>query len=260
ALQMKEISDESVHLIISSPPYWNIKDYGNAQQIGYHDTYEAYLDRLSSVWSECVRVLHDGCRMCINIGDQYTRAKTHGRYRVLPIRTMIVEKCQALGLDYMGAIVWQKVATMHTSGGAIIMGSYPYPRNGIVKLDYEWILLFKKLGKSPMPSPEQKEQAKLSSEEWNKYFSGHWNFSGVHQKGHIAMFPKELPHRLIKMFSFPHELVLDPFLGSGTTMLAAKELNRNSIGYEINPDFLPIIEKKVGIKQKDVFTDSKINV
>jgi site-specific DNA-methyltransferase (adenine-specific) len=147
----------------------------------------------------------------------------------------------------MGAIIWQKVTTCNTTGGATVMGSYPYPRNGIIKLDYEFILIFKKPGNPPRVSKEIKELSKLTDEEWKQYFTGHWNFPGEKQDKHLAMFPEELPRRLIKMFSFVGETVLDPFLGSGTTSLAAKNLHRNSIGYEINEDFVPIIKEKLGI-------------
>jgi site-specific DNA-methyltransferase (adenine-specific) len=165
----------------------------------------------------------------------------------------------------MGAIIWQKPTTMNTTGGATVMGSFPYPRNGIIKIDYEFILIFKKPGDSPKVSKEIKEQSKLSKEEWNEYFSGHWNFNGEKQIQHLAMFPEELPKRLIKMFSFVGDTVLDPFLGSGTTILAAKNLNRNSVGYEINSEFLPIIKEKVGINQLstlakfEVFTQQLCN-
>ena len=138
------------------------------------------------------------------------------------------------------------------------MGSFPYPRNGILKIDYEFILIFKKLGNSPKPTKEQKEQSAMTKEEWKEYFSSHWNFNGVKQMGHIAMFPEELPKRLIKMFSFVGETVFDPFAGSGTTLLAAKNLNRNSIGYEINKDFAPIIGEKLGINQISLCDDSKV--
>ena len=124
------------------------------------------------------------------------------------------------------------------------MGSFPYPRNGILKMDYEFILIFKKLGNPPKVSPEQKKASVITKEEWNEYFSSHWNFNGVKQLGHIAMFPEELPKRLIKMFSFAGETVLDPFGGSGTTSLAAMKLGRNSICYEINQEFLPLIKDK----------------
>lgn len=239
------IKDKSVHLIITSPPYWQLKDYGNDKQIGFHDSYESYVNNLNLVWAECYRVLHDGCRLCINIGDQFARSVYYGRYKVIPIRTEIIRFCETLGMDYMGAIIWQKQTTMNTSGGGAVMGSFPYPRNGILKIDYEFILIFKKQGKAPKPSAEQKALSEMSKEEWNTFFSSHWNFGGAKQDGHIAVFPEELPYRLIKMFSFAGETVLDPFMGSGTTALAARNLYRNSIGYEINPDFKIFYEQKV---------------
>ena len=249
---MTELPDNSVHLVITSPPYWQLKDYGTDNQIGFHDCYENYINNLNLVWKECHRVLHDGCRLCVNIGDQFARSVYYGRYKVIPIREEIIKFCETIGFDYMGAIIWQKVTTSNTTGGGVQMGSYPYPRNGILKLDYEFILVFKKLGDSPKPTKEQKELSKMTAEEWNTFFAGHWNFPGVRQNGHIAMFPEELPRRLIKMFSFVGETILDPFAGSGTTALAAKNTDRNSIGYEINPEFIPIIKEKLKIHQKDL--------
>src|SRR3989344_976720 len=244
---MAEIQDESVQLIVTSPPYWPIKDYGNKNQIGFNDTYEEYINNLNQVWFECYRVLDPGCRLSINIGDQFARAVTYGRYKIIPIRTEIIKFCESIGFDYMGAVIWQKMTNMKTSGGASVMGSYPYPRNGHLAIDYEFILLFKKLGKEKNNvSKAIKEKSKLTNDEWRQYFKGHWNFSGAKQDKHLAMFPDELPRRLIKMYSFVGENVLDPFLGSGTTSKVAKELKRNSIGYEINKEFLPIIKTKIG--------------
>lgn len=256
---LNEINDKSVQLIITSPPYWQLKDYGTEDQIGFNDSYEEYINNLNLVWQECYRVLSDGCRMCINIGDQFARSVYYGRYKVIPIRTEIIRFCESLGMDYMGAIIWQKATTMNTSGGGAIMGSFPYPRNGILKMDYEFILLFKKLGNAPKPTEEQKRLSVISKEEWGQYFSSHWNFNGVKQYEHIAMFPEELPKRLIKMFSFAGETVLDPFAGSGTTSLAAKHLGRNSIGYEINKSFAPVIKSKLFEEQISLIEeDSKI--
>ena len=256
---MSQLPDKSVQLIITSPPYWQLKDYGSDNQIGFNDNYEDYINNLNLVWQECYRVLSDGCRLCINIGDQFARSVYYGRYKVIPIRTEIIRFCESLGMDYMGAIIWQKTTTMNTSGGGAIMGSFPYPRNGILKMDYEFILLFKKLGNAPKPTAEQKKASEISKEEWNQYFSSHWNFNGVKQMGHIAMFPEELPKRLIKMFSFVGETVLDPFLGSGTTSLAAKNLGRNSVGYEINSEFKPVIQEKLLGNQLDIFSmDSEV--
>ena len=255
---LNQIEDKSVQLIITSPPYWQLKDYGTDDQIGFNDSYEDYINNLNLVWKECDRVLADGCRLCINIGDQFARSVYYGRYKVIPIRTEIIRFCESLGMDYMGAIIWQKTTTMNTSGGGAIMGSFPYPRNGILKMDYEFILLFKKLGNAPKPTKEQKEQSAMTKEEWGQYFSSHWNFNGVKQTGHIAMFPEELPKRLIKMFSFVGETVFDPFAGSGTTSLAAKNLGRNSIGYEINKEFAPLIKEKLCSNQLVLGDESRV--
>jgi site-specific DNA-methyltransferase (adenine-specific) len=244
--QMSELRDRSVHLIITSPPYWQLKDYGADNQIGFNDSYENYINNLNLVWAECFRVLHDGCRLCINIGDQFARSVYYGRYKVIPIHSEIIRFCETVGFDFMGQIIWQKATTMNTTGGGAVMGSFPHPRNGIVKLDFEYILLFKKQGNAPKPTSEQKDNSAMTNEEWNTYFNGHWYFNGAKQDRHLAMFPEELPARLIKMFSFPNETVLDPFMGSGTTALVAKKLNRNSVGYEINPEFIPIIKEKIG--------------
>lgn len=251
--KMNELNNESVHLIITSPPYWQLKDYGRENQIGFNDSYENYINNLNLVWNECYRVLHQGCRLCVNIGDQFARSVYYGRYKVIPIREEIIKFCEIIGFDYMGAIIWQKTTTMNTTGGATVMGSFPFPRNGIIKIDYEFILIFKKDGKAPKPNLEQKKASELSKEEWNKYFQGHWNFGGARQDNHIAMFPEELPKRLIKMFSFVGDTILDPFLGSGTTTLAAKNLNRNSIGYEINKEYIPAIEEKLNFEKEGLF-------
>lgn len=251
--QMNLVNDKSVHLVITSPPYWQLKDYGTNNQIGYHEDYETYINNLNLVWNECYRVLDNGCRLCINIGDQFARAVYYGRYKVIPIRTEIIKFCESIGFDYMGAIIWQKKTTTNTTGGASLMGSYPTPRNGILSIDYEFILIFKKPGKPTSKiSKELKEKSKMTIDEWKAYFSGHWNFGGARQDGHIAMFPEELPRRLIKMFAFKNDTVLDPFMGSGTTLLAARNLERNSIGYEINPEFIEIAKKKLNIQQTDI--------
>lgn len=246
--KMSELQDKSVHLIVTSPPYWQLKDYGCDNQIGFNDTYEQYINNLNLVWKECYRVLHDGCRLCINIGDQFARSVYYGRYKVIPIHSEIIRFCETIGFDFMGQIIWQKTTTMNTTGGGSVMGSFPYPRNGIVKLDFEYILLFKKQGNAPKPTKEQKEESIMTNEEWNTYFNGHWYFNGTKQDKHLAMFPEELPKRLIKMFSFPQEIVLDPFMGSGTTAAVAKSLGRSSVGYEINSDFIPLIRERIGVK------------
>jgi len=257
---MREIDNESVDLIITSPPYWHIKDYGIPNQIGYGQTLHEYLKDLYYVWKECHRVLRNGSRLCINIGDQFARSVIYGKYKVIPLHAEIITQCENLGFDYMGAIIWQKKTTMNTTGGANIMGSFPYPPNGIIEIDYEFILIFKKPGNPKKVSKEIKELSALTKEEWKEYFSGHWNFGGAKQIGHEAMFPEELPRRLIKMFSFVGDTILDPFLGSGTTLKVALEIGRNAIGYEINKDFLEIIEKKLGISDNTLIKPFNIEI
>jgi DNA modification methylase len=247
--KMIEIKDETIDLIITSPPYWHIKDYGKIGQIGYGQTLHEYLKDLYMVWKECFRVLKPGRRLCINIGDQFARSVIYGRYKIIPLHAEVISQCEKIGFDYMGAIIWQKKTTMNTTGGAIVMGSYPYPPNGMIELDYEFILVFKKPGTIEKVPKEIKEISKLTKQEWKEYFAGHWKFGGEKQINHEAMFPEELPKRLIKMYSFVGDTVLDPFVGSGTTVKVALELKRNAIGYEINEDFLEIIKEKIGIKK-----------
>ena len=232
-------------LIITSPPYGQIKDYNAESQIGYGEEFSSYFSRLKQVWQECYRVLTPQRRCCINIGDQYLRARDYERYRVLPIAGKIIQDCLDIGFDFMGDIIWKKVSTTNTTGGCSLMGSLFYPGNGLVTYDYEHILIFKKVeGKPKKVSRETKELSKICMDEWKRWYVGHWTFPGVQQKEHIAMFPEELPYRLIRMFSFLNDTILDPFAGSGTTLKVARNYGRKSIGYDINPKFLPIITEK----------------
>lgn len=282
----KWIPNESVHLVVTSPPYAHIKDYGINGQIGFGESFEEYIKELTKVWKECYRVLKPNCRLIINIGDVYNTTPVLGRNKALPIHAHFIIECEKIGFDYMGHITWQKVGTVRPSGGANVMGSFPCPRNGIVEYDYEYILIFKKLDgdkKNGLDYPNNlndilknkkmskaewmkkvKSKSAMDIKEWRNLFAGHWNFPGIRQVEHIAMFPEELPRRLIKMFSFVEvpelgfkgDVVLDPFLGSGTTMKVARELGRNSIGVELNPEFLDVIKKKVGITQKTLNSDN----
>lgn len=247
--EMGEVAAGAVDLVVTSPPYWHIKDYGISGQIGFGQNLHAYLKDLYCVWQECFRVLRPGGRLCVNVGDQFARAAVYGRYKIIPLHAEIIGQGEELGFDFMGAIIWQKKTTMNTTGGATIMGSYPYPPNGLVEIDYEFILIFKKPGPAKKVAKDIKEASKLTKEEWKEYFSGHWHFGGARQLGHEAMFPEELPRRLIRMFTFVGDTVLDPFLGSGTTVKAALELGRNGVGYEINESFMEIIQEKLELKK-----------
>jgi len=251
ARNMAQVADESIHLIVTSPPYWSIKNYDDLdQQIGFAESYDDYRLSLGKVWIECKRVLVPGGKLVINIGNQYMRAKTYGRFCIMPIHADITSQCtHLLDLDLFDEIIWQKFSTCNTSGGGKIMGSYPFPTNGHVRKDFEFILIFKKFCKKerPRPGPELLEKSKLTLEEWREYFQGHWQIKGERQnKNHPATFPLELPRRIIKMYSFYGDTVLDPFIGSGTTALACKETGRNSIGYELNPNYINVMKAKVG--------------
>ena len=254
---MDEVLDNSIQLIVTSPPYGKIKDYGNQNQIGFLGTFDDYFRRLKQVWSECYRVLEPQCRMVINIGDQYLRTSEFGRYRVLSIASKIITDCLDLGFDFLGDIIWQKISTTNTTGGCSLMGSIYYPRNGLLTYDYEHILIFKKYqGKNKRKvDPIIKEMSKIPLSEWKKWFTGHWKFPGVVQKEHIAMFPEELPYRIIRMFSYIGDTILDPFLGSGTTLKVAKSLFRNGIGYELNKDYKKIVYNKVETSKPGLFRD-----
>jgi len=252
---MPELADRSVHLVVTSPPYWCIKDYAHPGQIGYEQSYEEYVADLTRVLAECHRVLHPGCRAAVNIGDQYLRASEHGRYRVQPIPADLIRAGIGLGFDFMGNIIWQKVSTTNTTGGGAFMGSMYYPKDGHVTYEHEYIILFRKQGQWPKPTPEQQEKSRLTKEQRSEWFRGTWRIQPERQAdaGHGAVFPVEVPRRLIRMYSFWGETVLDPFLGTGTTSLAAELEGRNSVGYEINEGFRPLIEGKLGLGGTSLF-------
>ena len=237
AINLKCLNDKSVHLVVTSPPYWKIKDYGNKEQIGYNDSLNDYFIKLNRIWRECIRVLHSGCKICINIGDQFLRAIKNKRvYQIVPLHSLLINEILRDFRDevvYLGSINWNKVSTSNTSGGGHIMGSIFYPRNGYFFINREYIAIFRKLGKDPRPDPEFKTKSYIPIEEWRELFKDNWNFPGINQEEHDAMFPEELPRRLIKMYSFIGDTILDPFLGSGTTSKTAVEMGRNSIGFEI---------------------------
>jgi DNA modification methylase len=256
--RMPEIADRSVHLIVTSPPYWCIKDYNHPGQIGYDQSYEEYLDDLRKVISECHRVLNPGCRAAVNIGDQYLRAAEHGRYRVQPIPADIIRMGRDIGFDFMGNIIWEKISTTKTSGGGQWMGSIYYPRDGHVTYEHEYVILLRKKGQWPKPTKEQWERSKLTRQQRSEWFRGIWKIAPERQEKHVAMFPVEVPRRLIKMYSFCGETVLDPFLGSGTTSLAAELEGRNSIGYEVNREFKTLIEHRMGVSTPSLLDQPNI--
>lgn len=246
---LKEMPPRFVDLIICSPPYNLGKGYDN-----YDDNkpFEEYIKFLDKVWKECFRVLKHGGRLCINIYDVPTRTKTFGRHLRFPNHAFIIASCFKLGFDYMDSIHWYKVGNCNPSGGASLMGSYPFPSNGIIKVESEYIMVFKKPGNKKRPD-NLNEKDRLTKKEWYMYFSDYWNFPGASQrKGHPAVFPEKLPHRLIKMFSFTGDIVLDPFVGIGSTCMASKKLDRKYIGIDISPIYTDICKKRLNNIEKSL--------
>jgi len=236
----------SAQLVVTSPPYWSIKDYEHPGQIGHQDSYDKYLDRLMGVWKGVDHVLEPGCKAAINVGDQFLRAADHGVYRVAPIHAEIIKQFQEMGgYIYLGGIIWQKITTTNTTGGCTWMGSIYYPRDGYVTYEHEFILLFKKTGKARRASAEAKGKSKLTKKQRSEWFRGVWNIPPTRQNDHPAMFPVELPSRLIRMFTYHGETVVDPFVGSGTTLEAAHAAGRSGVGVELNPRYIAACKSRV---------------
>lgn len=244
---MKEVADGSVQLIITSPPYGALKDYENDGQIGLDQSYTDYINNLNEVWKECIRVLGPDGKLCINIMPLFESGNaTPFKRRVTHTVISDIEKfMDSTGEMFTFALyVWDKRKIVRFSS----FGSYPYPTNIFSTMPYEWIIVFCKKGKRDKVSQEIKEKSKLTQKEWADWaVNSFWEMQPAKAKseGHPAPFPKELPHRLIKLYSFYGDTVLDPFMGTGTTAEAALELGRNAIGYEINPEYKELIDNKL---------------
>lgn len=249
ATAMSELPDASVNLIVTSPPYWSLKDYGVADQIGLGSgTFETYLNGLNEVWAECVRVLAPDGKFCINIMPiLLTGAQAaHGRRETKLLLNEIEQFMTSTGVMFQfGLYIWDKRKIARFSS----FGSYPYPPNIFSTFPYEWITIFSKAGKRPKVDSEVKKKSRLTTKEWQDWaVNSIWEMQPAKAKseGHPAPFPVELPRRIIKLHSFWGDLVLDPFMGSGTTALAALELSRRVVGYELNESYSSLAEKKLG--------------
>jgi len=248
AKKMDEIQDNSIQLIITSPPYFDLKNYNHDSQIGLKSgSYEDYIKELNIVWSECVRVLAPDGKICINIMPFFLsgkEARFNRRETKLSI-TDIENFMNSTGEMYQFAMyIWDKRKIARFSS----FGSYPYPPNIFSTFPYEWITVFSKKGKREKVDNEIKEKSKLSNKEWQDWaVNSIWEMQPAKAKseGHPAPFPEELPQRLIKLHSFYGDLILDPFAGTGTTCKVALDLGRKAIGYEINEEYLPLIDRKI---------------
>jgi modification methylase len=252
ARELTRIPDSSVHLVVTSPPYWTLKEYakGNGSQLGDIDDYEDFLAQLDKVWLECARVLVPGGRVCCVVGDVCVPRRREGRHYVMPLHSDIQVRSRKLGLDCLTPILWHKIANGVTEAQGNGAGFYgkPYQPGSIVKNDVEFILQLRKGGSYRSVPPVQKVLSMLTKEEMQRWLRSGWeDIPGASTKKsvHPAPFPVELAERLIRLFSFAGDTVLDPFLGTGSTTVAAMRAGRNSIGIEVETSYLDTAKKNL---------------
>lgn len=244
------IDDQSVHLIVTSPPYFTLKKYeNNENQLAEIEDYESFLDELDKVWRECARVLVPGGRICCVVGDVCVSRRAGGRHYILPLHADLQVRARKIGLDCLNPILWFKIANGVTEvqgNGAGFYGK-PYQPGAIVKNDIEHILFFRKGGSYRSPKPIQKALSMLTKVEMQTWLVGAWSdIKGEStRQGHPAPYPEKLAERLIRLFSFAGDTVLDPFVGTGTTSVAALKTGRNSIGLEIEPKYFKMAKQRI---------------
>lgn len=227
--------DNSVQLIVTSPPYWNARDYSHPKQIGFKDKYEGYLIKMEKIFKDCVRVLLPDGKIALNIGNIYSYDNNEKRtYTVNLLLDLWKILSNHKELKFMGTIYWKKTTSRN---GAVLFGSYPYPSNFMISTALEAIHVFRKIGKRKVPK-EKKEKSIILKQEFKEFREPMWYLNGVSKEEHPAVFPHELVYRLIKMYSFYGDTVLDPFCGVGTTNLEALKLDRNSIGIDIRKEYV----------------------
>ena len=248
ARDLSWLGDESVHFVCTSPPYGSLKSYPDHDgQLGNIPSYEQFLEELDRVWRECLRVLVPGGRVACVVGDVCISRRKGGRHHVLPLSADIQVRARSLGFDCLTPIRWLKVANiaLEASRSSRFLGKPNLP-NGVVKNDLEHILFFRKPGGYRSPTAEQEQRSFITTDDYARWFSPIWmDVPGQVRRDHPAPYPKEIPQRLIRMFSFVGDVVLDPFAGTGTTALAAAETGRSSISVEIDPRYVRLIEDRL---------------
>lgn len=241
AREMDWIPDNSIHLVVTSPPYWTLKKYNDCDgQLGSVSDYESFMDELDRVWRHCHRALVEGGRIVCVVGDVCLARRRHkGRHQVIPLHADISVRCRRIGFDYLTPILWHKIAnaSYEVENGSSFLGK-PYEPNAIIKNDIEYILMLRKPGGYRKPTEEQRRLSRLAKDEQGRWFRSFWSdLPGASTKDHPAPFPTELAYRLIRMFSFVGDTVLDPFAGTFSTVLAAVEAHRNSIANELDQQY-----------------------
>jgi site-specific DNA-methyltransferase (adenine-specific) len=235
--KMAVLPDESTHLVVTSPPYFDLITYAASDnQLGHLHDYDDFLDELDKVWRECKRVLIPGGRLCVVVGDVCRARRRFGKHEVIPLHADILVRCRQLGFEGLATIFWYKIAnaTTEVGGPGAALGK-PYEPNGVVKNDVEYVLRLKKPGPYRKPTPLQRAGSMIPRDHYDAAMRQVWSDipGASRREGHPAPFPVALASRLIRMSSYVEDVVLDPFLGSGTTTLAAMETHRSSVGFEI---------------------------
>jgi DNA modification methylase len=257
ARELDWIPDESVHLVVTSPPYWTLKRYpDHERQLGHVEEYERFHDELDKVWEHCFRVLVPGGRVVCVVGDVCLSRRRFGRHVVMPLHSDIVVRARRLGFDNLNPIIWYKIANANyeVENGSSFLGK-PYEPNAIIKNDIEFILMLRKPGGYRQPTTEQRDSSRLSKEEYNEWFQQIWNLPGESTREHPAPYPEKLAYRLVRMFSFTGDTVLDPFMGTGTTLLAALRCDRNAIGVELEKSYIKIAQRRLDKHLLSLFRD-----
>ncbi|MCR3882836.1 site-specific DNA-methyltransferase [Methanotrichaceae archaeon M04Ac] len=255
---MEAIPDESVHLAVTSPPYWTLKEYpANEGQLGSVEDYEQFLEELDKVWRNVFRVLVPGGRLVVVVGDVCLPRRCFGRHVVFPLHASIQERCRKIGFDNLAPIIWYKIANarFESNNGSKFLGK-PYEPNAIVKNDIEYILFQRKPGGYRKPSNAARLLSVIPEDLHKEWFQQIWTITGASTRKHPAPFPLALAERLIRMFSFVGDTVLDPFMGTGTTNLAAGQWGRSSVGFEIEPTYFEMASNRLNkIRNKQLTLD-----
>lgn len=259
---MAEVQSGSVHLIITSPPYWILKKYNDVEgQLGSIENYSTFLEELGKVINECYRVLDEGGRFICVVGDVCLSRKKNGRHMVIPLHSDITLLCRNAGFDNLAPIIWYKIANAcyEANTKSTILGK-PYEPNAVIKNDIEFILMQRKPGKYRKVTDKQRLLSYIPRKLHEEWFKQIWDIKGESTRKHPAPYPLELALRLVRMYSFVGDTVLDPFLGTGTTTIAAMETGRNSIGYEIDPSYLEIAKTRALDSSCNLFRKCEIEV
>jgi len=254
------LPDESIHLVITSPPYWNLKRYNeNPDQIGHIEDYESFLNEIRLVWEHVFRILVPGGRLVCVVGDVCVSRRKFGRHLVFPLHADICVLCRKIGFDNLNPIIWHKIAnaSFEVENGSKFLGK-PYEPNAIIKNDMEFILMQRKPGGYRKPTDEQRKLSKIEKKDFDSWFQQIWNITGASTKNHPAPFPLELATRLVRMFSFHGDTVLDPFCGTGTTMIAALRYGRNSIGIDIEPEYCRMAARYLKKESSNLFLNTEL--